>query len=152
MGLMMDKKGIAMFLVKPALWLLYILIVVVFLILFTLGGIGSSRDSSVVSAEMPEFITTIEAINYLRTPVGDATVGDLIIKAVKRKDVFNEMNFEELEEKTDLKLEDIELEDYYTITLSVDRPGKTQEVEFYFPSNLKDYDYVKIVMEIPYEK
>ena len=85
---MMNKKGVALVLVKPALWLLYILIVVTFLIFFTIAGLGSSgRDDSRVTLGMPDFITTIEALNYLRTPIDDTTVGDLIIKSVKT-DVF----------------------------------------------------------------
>lgn len=168
-----NKKAFALVLTKPALWILYIIIVAIFLAIFTVSGIGSSgRDASIVSEEMPDFITTIEALNYLRKPVGDATVYDLLTSLLKRKDYLatpiEEDAFTLVETLTNglIKVKDVQLEDeaytfegerlrekHYTMTLSVSKPGsyrKTQEVELYLPSNLKDYSYIKLLVEVPY--
>ncbi len=168
----MNKKGFALFLTKPFLWFLYIILVTIFLIFFTVSGVGSSdRDYSVVGEEMPEFITTIEAINYLKTMVGDTTVYDMLLKAINEGGVDGQIyiNSAELELLTNsfIEIKDIKLEDvsypgvpsltqkHYTIRIAVNKAGNyklLQEVVLYLPSTVADSPYIKLIMEIPYSE
>lgn len=157
--LKMNKKGFALFLAKPFLWFLYILIVVIFLIIFTLAGFGSSdRDYSVVGEKMPEFIATIEAMNYLKTPVGDATVYDMLLRAISENGIEEkiDINSAELELLTNsfIEVKNVEIEDeVYTVRIAVNKAGdykKIHEVILYLPSTIKASPYIKLIIGIPY--
>lgn len=157
----MNKKAIALFLSKPILWLVFALIIVLFLILFTIGGMGSSgSDQSIVSKEMPGFISTIEAMNYLRTPIGEFTSYDILLRSLKQLDSKEEdkIDYNLLGRETAglLRIKKIKLEDEaYTIILDVNKPGeykKIKEVELYVPSNLNNHDYLKLILNIPYKE
>ncbi len=132
---MKNKKGVALFLSKPLLWLVFILIIVVFLIFFTAGGMGSSEsDNSVVSEEMPVFISTIEAMNYLKTPIEQATAYDILLRVLKQynPEKEDETGYDTLRKKTAglLRIRKVKLEnEVYTVIPDMGKPGEYKTIK-----------------------